>query len=118
MPQTLECAFNSVIYIVISDEKLTKTPATVEALRIKKCNYDIWAQMAHSKTHSKRSRDIKLQQLQTHILRAVRVISKASDSLIKLKNTKSLNNINFKESLSSIEHDCTDSIAMFSHVNS
>ena len=31
---------------------------------------------------------------------------------MKLKKTKSLNNINFKESLGSVVHDSTDSIAM------
>ena len=37
---------------------------------------------------------------------------------MKLKNTKNLNNISFKESLRSAVHNCTDSIAMLSHVNS
>ena len=59
--------------------------------------------MLHSKTKSK---DIKLQKLQTGILKAVAVISKALYSLRKLKNTKNLNNIHFKGSLSSIVYDC------------
>ena len=63
------------------------------------------AKMVPCKT---RSKDRKLQKLQTGILKAVGVISK----------TKKINSINFKESLSSIVHDCTDSVAMVSHVNS
>ena len=65
----------------------------------------------------KQGQKIKLQKLHTSILKAVSVISKASDSSIKLKKHRNLNKINFKESLSLKLYDCMDSIAMLSHVN-
>jgi len=55
--------------------------------------------------------------MQTAVLKAIGVISKATDSLIKLKNTKNTNTINFKDALGSIAHEFTDSIAMLSQVN-
>ena len=116
---TLAKVINNVIYYPISEDKLTQKfqkhtmPENLEALRIKKCNYDIWADI-HRKF---RSRDIKTQKLQTCVLKAIGVISKASDTLIKLKNTKNIDKTNFKDSLSSVVHDCTDSIAMLSQAN-
>ena len=76
----------------------------------------IWTERVPSKTYPKRYKGYKLQQVQTDILKTVGVISKASDFLIKL-NAKSLNNINFVESLSSIVH-YTNSIVMPRLVNS
>lgn len=117
--KNLANVINNVVYYPIPYEKLCEkfekhqTPENLESLRVKKCNSDIWAQV-HRRI---RSKDIKTQKMQTAVLKAIGVISKATDSLIKLKNTKNTNTINFKDALGSIAHEFTDSIAMLSQVN-
>ena len=56
--------------------------------------------------------------MQGCILKAVGVISKATDTLISLKNSKNLSLNNLRNSIGPMVHDCTDSLALLSHVNS
>ena len=60
--------------------------------------------MLHSKT---RSKDLKTEKLQGCILQAVGVISKVTDTLIKLKNNKNLSLNDLRNSIGPIVHDCT-----------
>ena len=71
--------------------------------------------MLQSKT---RSKDLKTEKLQGCILQAVGVISKVTDTLIKLKNNKNLSLNNLRNSIGPMVHDCTDSLALLSHVSS
>ena len=117
--KNLANVINNVVYYPIEYEKLCEkfekhqTPENLESLRVKKCNYDIWSQV-HRRV---RSKDIKTQKVQTSVLKAIGVISKATDSLIKLKNGKHVSTNNLKDTLGSIAHEFTDSIAMLSQVN-
>ena len=112
---------NNVVLNPISKDKLLKKldshprPENLNSLRVKKCNREIWSEMVQSKT---RSKDLKIQKMQGCILKAVGVISKVTNSLIDLKNNKDVSPNNFRSSLSSIVHECTDSLALLSHVNS
>ena len=65
-----------------------------------------------------RSKDLKNQKLQGCILQAVGIISKVTDTLIKLKNNKNLSLNNLRNSIGPMVHDCTDSLALLSHVSS
>ena len=56
--------------------------------------------------------------MQSCILKAVRVISKVTDTVINLKSSKTLSLNNLRKSIGSMVHDCTDSLALLSHVNS
>ena len=72
--------------------------------------------MLQSKT---RSKDFKTQMLQDCILKTVGVISKVTDTLlVNLKNNKNLSLKNLRNSIGPMVHDCTDSLALLSHVNS
>ena len=71
--------------------------------------------MLQSKT---RSKDLKTQKLRGCILKAVGVISKVTDTLINLKNSKNLSGNNLRNSLGPMVHDCTDSLALLIHVKS
>ena len=71
--------------------------------------------MLQSKT---RSKDLKTQKLQGCILKVVGVISKVTDTLINLKNSKNLSLNNLRNSIGPMVHDCMDSLALLSHVNS
>ena len=61
--------------------------------------------------HETRSKDLKTQK--SCILKAVGAISKVTNALLELKNNKNLNTT----TLSTMVHDCTDSIVLLSHVN-
>ena len=63
--------------------------------------------------HETRSKDLKTQKMQGCILKAVGAISKVTNALLELKNNKNLNTT----TLSTMVHDCTDSIVLLSHVN-
>ena len=63
--------------------------------------------------HETRSKDLKTQKMQGCILKAVGAISKVTNALLELKNNKNLNTT----ILSTMVHDCTDSILLLSHVN-
>ena len=72
--------------------------------------------MLQSKT---RSKDFKTQMLQDCILKTVGVISKVTDTLlVNLKNNKNLSLKNLRNSIGPMVHDCMDSLALLSHVNS
>ena len=71
-----------------------KHQKTQKLYTLNKCNYDILAEIIPTKT---RSKDIKIQKVQTGFRKAVGVISKASDSLIELKNIKNLIIIIFRK---------------------
>ena len=62
--------------------------------------------------HETRSKDLKTQKMQGCILKAVGAISKVTNALLELKNNKNLNTT----TLSTMVHDCTDSIVLLSHV--
>ena len=95
-------------------EKLVKLekqprPENLNSLKIRKCNPEIWSKMLHSKS---RSKDLKTQKLQGCILEAVGAISKVTNALLELKNSKNLNT-----PTSTMVQDCTDSLALLCHVN-
>ena len=60
----------------------------------------------------------KTQKWKDCILQAVGVISKVTDILIKLKNNKNLSLNDSRNSIGPMVHDCTDSLALLSHVSS
>ena len=51
------------------------------------------------------------------VLKAVEAISKVTNALLDLKNSKCLNAITLNKNLSTMVHDCTDSLALLSQVN-
>ena len=55
--------------------------------------------------------------MQSCILKAVGAISKVTNALLELKNSKNLNTTTRKKNLSTMVHDCTDSLALLSQVN-
>ena len=105
---------NNIIGTPINKEKHPR-PENLDSLKVKKCNAEIWSEMLQPKT---RSKDLKTQKLQGCILKAVGVISKVTDTLINLKNSKNLSLNNLRNSIGLMVHDCTDSLALLSHVNS
>ena len=70
--------------------------------------------MLRSKT---RFKDLKTQKMQSCVLKAVGAISRVTNALLDLKNSKSLNATTLNNNLSTMVHDCTDSLALLSHVN-
>ena len=70
--------------------------------------------MLQSKT---RSKYLKTQKMQGCILKAVGAISKATNTLVELNNRKNLNTTTQSKNISTMVHDCTDSLALLSHVN-
>ena len=70
--------------------------------------------MLQSKT---RSKDLKTQKMQSCILKLVGAISKVTNTLLDLKNTKNLNTTTLNKNLSLMVHDCTDSLALLIQVN-
>ena len=70
--------------------------------------------MLQSKT---RSKNLKTQKIQSCTLKAVEAISKVTNALLDLKSSKSLNATTLNKNLSTMVHDCTDSLALLSQVN-
>ena len=70
--------------------------------------------MLQSKT---RSKNLKTKKIQSCILKAVEAISKVTNALLDLKSSKSLNATTLNKNLSTMVHDCTDSLALLSQVN-
>ena len=116
----LASIINNVMFNPVNKEKLVQKlgkhhrPENLNSLKIKKCNPEIWSEMLQSKT---RSKDLKTQKMQSCILKAVGAISKVTNALPDLKNSKSLNAFTLNENLSTMVHDCTDSLALLSQVN-
>ena len=65
--------------------------------------------MLQSKTKSK---DLKTQKMQSCVLKAVEAISKVTNALLDLKSSKNLNTTTLNKNLSTMVHDCTDSLAL------
>ena len=113
---------NNVMFNPVNREKLVQKlekhprPETLVSLEIKKFNPEIWSEMLQSKT---RSKDLKTQKMQGCVLKEVEAISKATNALLELKNRKKLNTTTSKKSknLSTMVHDCTDSLTLPSQVN-
>ena len=97
-------------------QKLEKypRPENLNSLKIKKYNLEIWSEMLQSKN---RSKDLKIQKMQGCVLKAVGAISKVTNPLLELKNSKNLNTTTLNKNLSIMVHDCTDSLALLSQVN-
>ena len=55
--------------------------------------------------------------IQGCILKTVGAISKVTDALLELKNNKNLNTTTLSKNISTIVHDCTDSLALLSYAN-
>ena len=70
--------------------------------------------MLQSKT---RSKDLKTQKMQSCILKAVGAISTVTNTLLDLMNSKNLYTTTLNKNLSLMVHDCTDSLALLSQVN-
>ena len=64
-----------------------------------------------------RSKDLKTQKMQGCVLKEVEAISKVTNALLELKNSKNLNTTTLSKNLSASVHDCTDSPAPLSQVN-
>ena len=64
-----------------------------------------------------RSKDLKTQKMQGCVLKEVEAISKVTNALLELKNSKNLNTTTLSKNLSGSVHDCTDSPAPLSQVN-
>ena len=86
----------------------------LNSLKIKNCNPEIWSEMFQSKT---RSKDLKTQKIQGCILKALEANSKITNGLLELKNSKHLYTTILSNNISTIVHDCTDSLTLISHVN-
>ena len=70
--------------------------------------------MLQSKT---RSKDLKTQKIQSCVLKAVGAISKVTNVLLDLKSSKNLNTATLNKNLSTMVHDCTDSLDLLNQVN-
>ena len=70
--------------------------------------------MLQSKT---RSKDLEMQKMQACVLKAVGAISKVTNTLSELNNNKKLNITTLNKNLSTMVHNCTDSLALLSQVN-
>ena len=55
--------------------------------------------------------------MQGCVLKAVGAISKVANILLELKNSKNLNTTTLSKNLSTMVHDCTDSLALLIQVN-
>ena len=55
--------------------------------------------------------------MQGFILKAVVAISKVTNALLELKNSKNLNTTTLNKNLSTLVHDCIDSLTLLSQVN-
>ena len=99
---------NNVIRFTVSKEELVIKLESLESLKVKKYNKEIWGEILQSIT---RSKDFKTQKVQGCTLKTVGVISKVNGTLLNLKNRKNLspNNLSYSNA-----HDCKDSLA---HVN-
>ena len=64
-----------------------------------------------------RSKDLKTQKMQGCVLKEVEAISKVTNALLELKNSKNLNTTTLSKNLSASVHDCKDSPAPLSQVN-
>ena len=64
-----------------------------------------------------RSKDLKIQKIQGCVLKAIGSITKVSNALLELKNSKNLNTTTRDKNLNAMVHDCTDSLALLSQVN-
>ena len=64
-----------------------------------------------------RSKDLKIQKMQGCVLKAIGSITKVSNALLELKNSKNLNTTTRNKNLNAMVHDCTDSLALLSQVN-
>ena len=111
---------NNVMFNPVNREKLVQKlekhprPETLVSLEIKKFNPEIWSEMLQSKT---RSKDLKTQKMQGCVLKEVEAISKATNAWLELKNRKKLNTTTLSKNLSTMVHDCTDSLTLTSQVN-
>ena len=87
----LASIINNVMFNPVNKEKLVQKlerhprPKNLNSLKIKKCNPEIWSETLQSKT---RSKDLKTQKMQSCDLKAVGVISKVTNALLDLKNSK------------------------------
>ena len=70
--------------------------------------------MLQSKT---RSKDLKTQKIQRCVLKAVEAISKVTNALLDLKSSKNLNTATLNKNLSTMVHDCTDSLDLLNQMN-
>ena len=70
--------------------------------------------MLQSKT---RSKDLKTQKMQSCVLKALGAISKVTNALLDLKNSNNLNTTTLYKKLSTMVHDCSNSLALLSQVN-
>ena len=97
-------------------QKLEKhpKPENLNSLKIKKCNPEICSEMLQSKT---RSKDLKTQKMQSCVLKALGAISKVTNALLDLKNSNNLNTTTLYKKLSTMVHDCSNSLALLSQVN-
>ena len=116
----LASIINNVMFNPVNKEKLVQKlgkhhrPENLNSLKIKKCNPEIWSEMLQSKT---RSKDLKTQKMQDCVLKAVGAISKVTNALLELKNSKNLNTTTLNKNLSTMVYDCTDSLAHLSQVH-
>ena len=55
--------------------------------------------------------------MQGCVLKAVGAIFKVTNALLELKNSKDLNTTTLSKNLNTVVHDCTDSLALLSQVN-
>ena len=89
-------------------------PYNLDSLIVKKRNTEIWSKLLQSKIIST---DLKIQKMQGCISKTVGVISKITDTVINLKNSKNLSTNNLRNSVGPVINDCTDSLALLIHVN-
>ena len=76
---------NNVIRFTVSKEELVIKLESLESLKVKKYNKEIWGEILQSIT---RSKDFKTQKVQGCTLKTVGVISKVTGTLLNLKNRK------------------------------
>ena len=116
----LASIINNVMFNPVNKEKLVQKlgkhhrPENLNSLKIKKCNPEIWSETLQSKT---RFKDLKIQKMQSCVLKAVGAISRVTNALLDFKSSKSLNATTLNNNLSTMVHDCTDSLALLSQVN-
>ena len=116
----LASIINNVMFNPVNKEKLVQKlgkhhrPENLNSLKIETCTPEIWSEMLQSKT---RSNDLKTQKMKSCLLKAVGAISKVTNTLLDLKNSKSFNATTLNKNLSTIVHDCTDSLALLNQVN-
>jgi len=94
--------------------ELYGTPENCKALKVKRCNPEIWGPLI---TSQKRQKDLRDQNTQACISKSVVAIGSIADELLKNKNNKNMTVKDHREACGKLLKTTTDAIAMLSKSN-